>query len=392
VGLVLVGAVSLLIYLVLNAYAPQLRSNESGGGNVLSKSAIGFAGIRRLLNDTGVDVVPGREPPASGRFSLVVLTPELLVSSESKLADLSALGQRLVVLPKWMTMPDREHSGWVVNLGLAGKGAVKELIAKFAKDAVITQDSGIVRTRLTARYEQFDDASKERQISVDQLQTISGKGLEFDVVDDQGRALLAHVPGTQIFILSDPDLLNNLGLGNRDVARVALAMIHSVRVGDKPVSFDITLNGFGTSPNILHAVFSPPLLGATLCAILAAAFLAFHAFHRFGPETRPERVFAFGKRALADNTAAVIRLMRREARMAPRYAQVTLNIVASDVGQSRDRHGNLAWLGPLEQRAGVEHRFADLKAEAAAVDDVLGLLRVAQRLYRWRVGVLHEHR
>jgi hypothetical protein len=169
-------------------------------------------------------------------------------------------------------------------------------------------------------------------------------------------------------------------------------LILDLRRNDGPIRFDLTLNGFRKSPEVLRAVFSPPFLGATLCAILAAAFIAFHAFSRFGPVARPDRVFAFGKRALADNTAAVIRLMRREPQMARRYAQATLRMVAERTGVARERMAEPGWLAMLEKRNGTQLPFAELDAEAARVRDTNALIKVAEKLYRWRRGILHEHR
>ena len=44
---------------------------------------------------------------------------------------------------------------------------------------------------------------------------------------------------------------------------------------------------------------------------------------------------AFGKRALADNSAGLIRLARREPRMAPRYLDLTRAAVARALGVTR---------------------------------------------------------
>jgi len=62
IGLVVVSALSLLAFLILSAYAPELRSEKSGGNDALSKSAVGFAGLRYLLDNTGdeVEIVSSR--------------------------------------------------------------------------------------------------------------------------------------------------------------------------------------------------------------------------------------------------------------------------------------------------------------------------------------------
>lgn len=392
VGLVLISAISVLVYLVLTAYAPQLRTDASAGENVLSKSAIGYAGIRSLLEKLDIDVVASREPPTSGQFSLVVLTPELIASDPSRLAQLAGLGPRLIVMPKWSTIPQPFHPGWVAKLGLLDTGYLKALLANLVANASFSREPDMRAVRLSARFQEFSAIAAQGTVDIVSLQTISRTGLEFDVVDQKGRAVLAHVPRTQIFILSDPDLMDNLAIGKPATARIGIEIIRALRVGDKPVSFDLTLNGLGNSPSVLLAVFSPPLLGATLCAILAAVLIGIQSFHRFGPGVRRDRVFAFGKRALADNTAAVIRLMRRQPRMATRFAQTCVNLVAAHAGHPRGGLGTLSWLRQLEQRAGVTRSFSELNADAQQVETVSALLSIAKKLYQWRQEVLNERR
>lgn len=390
VGLVLISALSALGFLALSAYAPDLRSDTSSNATVLSRSAIGFAGLKALLDGVGIGVNVGREPPRGGAFSLVVLTPEVSTLPKD-LAALAGLRPRLVVLPKWNVTPDPEHSGWVMKFGTVDPSISVSLLETLAKGAKIAQSAGHRPVGFKAVYARFAPQRAAAPLNIEALQTISGPGLEADVVDDQGRAVVVQIRGSQTYILSDPDILNNAGLHDLNTARVGTALIQALRVGDAGVSFDVTLNGFGRSRDLLRTVFSPPFLGATLCAILAAAFIAFHAMSRFGSPRRQDRAFAFGKRALADNTAAVIRMMRREPAMAPRYAQAALRQAAGFFGLSREQAADPSMIGALERRGAVSDRFANLQAEAASVRDAGGLMRIAKKLYRWRRDITHGH-
>ena len=75
--------------------------------------------------------------------------------------------------------------------------------------------------------------------------------------------------------------------------------------------FDVTLNGLGSSKSPLKLMFDPPFLAVTL-AIVAALLLAGPAGDR--PLRRAaagrERAIAFGKAALVDNSAALVRKAR----------------------------------------------------------------------------------
>ena len=51
--LFLIGAAATIILLVLFAYAPDLRGDITNGSNAVSRSAIGFAGLKRLMELSG---------------------------------------------------------------------------------------------------------------------------------------------------------------------------------------------------------------------------------------------------------------------------------------------------------------------------------------------------
>ncbi len=61
VGLLTVAIGTFGLLVVLDAYAPEWRGDERGGGNALSRSAVGFAGIVELLRGLGVPVSVSRE-------------------------------------------------------------------------------------------------------------------------------------------------------------------------------------------------------------------------------------------------------------------------------------------------------------------------------------------
>ena len=392
ITLVLVSVLTALAFLALTAFAPDLRSGRSSGATVISKSAVGFAALRLLLDDMGIETAVGREPPsATGGFSLVILTPEPSTAA-TELATLAGPGPRLVILPKWIVAPDPEHSDWVRKLETDAPGDIAAMIQTIAKGARLAQRASMQKVLLGGVYARFRSPPSTARIAIDRLQTISGPNLEPDLTDEHGNAVLVQVKGTEIYILADPDLLNDQGLAGLDAARIAYTLVQAVRVGNAPVSFDVTLNGFKRSPGLLRSVFSPPLLGATLCVLLAAGFLGFHAMSRFGSPPLPGRALAFGKRALADNTAEVIRMMHREPAMAARYAQAVLSQVALHFSLDREAVADPDMVSRIEQRGQAPFRYAELSAEACRASDTYALVDVATKLYRWKQAVTHGHR
>src|ERR1044072_2777195 len=97
-SLVLISAFSLLAVMALSAYAPELRCTDNPEANCFSKSAIGFAGLLRLLKDCDVPVKTGRGQSAHeqiGQASLTILAPTL-VNSANQLREAGAPGARLL--------------------------------------------------------------------------------------------------------------------------------------------------------------------------------------------------------------------------------------------------------------------------------------------------------
>jgi hypothetical protein len=175
-------------------------------------------------------------------------------------------------------------------------------------------------------------------------------------------------------------------------ARAAAAIIQSLRANDGPVIFDVTLSGYRRSPNMLRLAFEPPLLGATLCALLAALLMGIHAAARFGAAQQEARTLALGKQALADNSAALIAMVGREHRIAPRYAAAIRRSVARIVGVPPDTRDYVLneLLDRQRRRNAPAQPLAGLMAEARRAEDAGDALRVARKLYRWKRDMIHE--
>jgi hypothetical protein len=133
-------------------------------------------------------------------------------------------------------------------------------------------------------------------------------------------------------------------------AQLADRLVHALAGGSRTVIFDLTLNGFKRTPNLLTLAFTPPFLAATLCLLLAALVAGWRAFLRFGPPRRAARAIAFGKGALVSNAAGLIRRTCRLHLIGGPYAT-----------RARER---LA-------RALALPRLADAEATEAAIDRAL---------------------
>jgi hypothetical protein len=228
--------------------------------------------------------------------------------------------------------------------------------------------------------------------TVDQLQAISGKDWRPLVTDQAGAALLVQsVQQPNLYVLADPDLMNTQGLRDLQRARLAVEVLDTLR-GQGPVIFDVSVNGFVRSRGVLKLAFEPPFLAATLCAAAAALLMGLHAAARFGAPRAEGRALALGKSALADNSAALLRLARREPAMAAPYADLIRQAVARAVAAPRtlDKAPLDTLIDRLAVKAGRPAVAAALTAEAEAVTDTAGLMAVARKLYDFRRGMTRE--
>jgi hypothetical protein len=214
------------------------------------------------------------------------------------------------------------------------------------------------------------------------LQTVGSKDIEPLIVNARGATVLGKLKRSQLYVLADPDLLNNHGMGDERQARAALALLDFLNsTGATAIRFDVTTNGLGRSRSPLKLAFDAPFLAVTLTIFAAMLLAGWQALVRFGPVRRPERAIAFGKAALVDNSAALIRKAGREAHLGARYVDVI-----------RDRAVALFRLPPSLDSQTLESRLEALNprrsfaATAQAAEQARNreeLLGAAQSLNHW---------
>ncbi|MFL6845251.1 MAG: DUF4350 domain-containing protein [Allosphingosinicella sp.] len=373
-----IGILAFVATLVLGAYAPDLRSGHNGGAHALSNSATGFSGIVRLAEATGRNPLVVRNALGLDSESLVVLTPEGGATDMTAILDQRKGRPTLVVLPKWQVVADPLHKGWVKAAGL---------LPSLEPEGVLTPKYPLSverrRSRLSPLRTIPDYAPAELRFTAPAaLQTVEGTGFKPLITDQDGRAVLVQFGDQPLYVLADPDLLSNQAMADVKQAAAALALLDFLNSTDSPhVIFDVTLNGFGQSRSPLKLAFDPPFLAATLALAAAMLLAGWQAIVRFGPVRRPERAIAFGKAALIDNAAALVRKARREAGLGGRYAEMVRERAAIVFGApARLREGALDdYLDRLEGRG----RFSALAEAARDAHGRNELLAAAQALHHW---------
>ncbi len=214
-SMLIAGLVGFVGLGVLTAYAPELKARSQGGENALSRSAVGYAGLVRLLQAEGTPVVVSRAkaPPSRDGSGLVVFTPPPgTPPSALKAARTPGSRRTLVILPKWGFTPDPDHIGWARAGGLTPPFLAASVIRGTPK-LQVDRRAGAGMTRLHTVGEGFGGMDGLATGSVQSLQTIRFEGANVLLADDAGWPLLLYV-GPDTYALTDPDLMDNEGLAS----------------------------------------------------------------------------------------------------------------------------------------------------------------------------------
>lgn len=388
-----VGVLGFVGTFVLGAYAPDLNAGRNGGAHALSNAATGYAGLVRLLEATGREPEVLRDVGQLGRTGLVVLTPERGAMPIDPAVGPREYKPTLMVLPKWSVVADRERRGWVRVTGALPRFEPQGVMAPGHKFTVLRRPgrgvtlrtapgvpaalrlSGLRPVQAITGYtpptQRNEDGGTE---TVDRLVPL--------VTDWRGGVVLGRFEGRPFFVLADPDLLSNHGIADLARARAAVALLDYAAGGRADgVAFDVTLNGLARGRSILKLAFEPPFLAMTLGIAAALMLVGWRALSRFGAPAVPTRAVAFGKRALLDNSAALVRKARREASLGRRYADAVrtrarelFGVPASLQGADADKY-----LDRLSNR----ESFGELAAAVERAGDRDELLGAARRLHGW---------
>jgi len=223
------------------------------------------------------------------------------------------------------------------------------------------------------------------------VQTIAGDGLTPLLTLPGGEALVARWGEQPHYIAADPDLFNNHGIKDPAHAQAALALIDALNSSENgPVAFDLTVNGLAgdTSPSLLRTALEPPFLAMTLALAFAAILAGLHGAFRFGQPRREARAIAFGKAALVENSAGLIRLARRETRLGTAYADVVRQEAARLSGAPATLQNEA--LDAYLDRLTKDDRppFSALAARLARARDRHELVAAARALFSWKKDII----
>lgn len=381
--LLAVGILSFAAVMALMAWSPDLASRDRPGATPYSRSASGYAGLIDMLEAEGRNVsisrLRDRMERSDGRL-LIITMP--LYGRTFDIDDIAP--PALIVLPKWRFMANPARRAFELDTRLADIKAVDAMLGLVEEDARVIRlrNPGTLETPFGETNPQFDH----------EMQVVKSAAFT-DVIDIPGGQFLARLGDEEIYVLSDPDVLNNFGLARPENAITGLSIIDLVsRNSGQPIVFDATIHGFERSRSLLKTLLDIPFLGATLIALATMGLIGWAAAIRFGAPEREAPAFAAGKQALADNSAGLISMAKREPRMAPGYLALTRRALIKELGlpKTLSEEDVAALLDRMGKQQGIETSWSDIRrglsAPAASRDD---LRQKARALWRWRKEMTH---
>ena len=397
-ALILGGFALFLALIWLIGSGADFGGGNNGQAHAASKGLNGYAGLVRLAEAEGYAVTRSRSPSGLDTDGLLVLTPPFDADADELgklLAKRKQIGPTLVILPKWTALRpppvlprevrEKFKPGWVVLADALAADWPTLLPPPYG----FTHKLDTLDKNSRARWSGLGASGSLPAASV--AHALEKDGHEPLVSDASGRVLAMRVVGRQgtgfdnnahlTVFLAEPDLANNYGLADRQRAAAMMELFHQLTAETEfdNVTFDLTLNGFGASENLLTLAFRPPFLAATLCLLLALVIIGWRAFKRFGAaaaEGGP--AIAFGKARLIANGAGLILRARRFHLLGAPYAALSARRLAERLGLTR--HDPAALDEALARRLPAEEPFSRRAARLEAAGKPAEILAAAQAL------------
>jgi hypothetical protein len=384
IGLIVAGLLSFAAFVLLLAYGGDGGVRNRERATAVSRSAIGFHAL--------FDLTGRLHPVELLRQGGLLDTPDLVVVSleaTNTREEVEALLRRranlptLLILPKWLVRADPDRRGWVRSLGPFHGGEAARLLGNVTAEQI----------RIGPRSRPAPGEGLLHGVTVPLppiTQVVRGQDIE-PLIDTPQGAVVARWRDRPHFIVADPDLMNNHGLRDPRVAEAAVQMLLQFHPNyeEDVIRFDLTLNGVDSGGNsLLRAMFEPPFLALTLALVAAALLAGYHGAVRFGPARRPVRAIPFGKAALVENSAGLVRLAGRDVRLGGAYADVVRDDAARAGGAPPTlRDADLDAYLDRFTRPG-QASFTALAHAVRTARDRGELLAAARALFAWKKDMI----
>ena len=399
-----ISATSLTAGLVLMALSPDLERPPSEQADSFSRSAIGHHALVEILRELDIPVLVSRHATArrAGSSLLLLLEPPDIKAAElgrfRHMLDVSP--QALLTLPKWEGRSNPNTPGWIAEVDLVDSDQIIRLLDALEIDALLARPA----EPTTGWSHSFETDLPGPDLPNPQL--LYSRVIEPLIWCDQG-ILLGSLPfggdrvggpPRHLWILSDPDLLSNHGIGRSQNARLAVGVVEAARnsAGDElAVIIDETMHGFKRIPTLWRELLDYPLVLALLQGLLALGAVLWAGMGRFGQPLPVPPAIEPGKRFLIENTAELLKLGGHSPHTLSRYLRSSVREVsrALHAPSGTGSAGSRKWLDRAGEARGIRISLSQLEASVADIirtkrKEDASVIAVAWRIHEWRTEML----
>jgi hypothetical protein len=367
-------------------------SSDAVGPSSFSRSAIGHAGLAETLRRLGVSVVKSkfnsREKLGDGSL-LVIAEPRSAIVSQDSVATLLNAKTVLLVLPKWQGTASDQHAGWLGYADLLPTSAAGEVLNLAVAQATVARRPAVDAWGTNELGETPQPTSPVQLMRSGQLRPIVADGEDILVGEIAER-------GRRLWVLADPDVIENHGLAEGANAAFAVALIDALRGPEGSVVFDETVHGYVARPaNPLKLLFEFPFVVTTAQGLVAVALLLWATMGRFGsPETAPPALGS-GKQGLIENAAKLLGFAGHQQRMVRRYVQATIRDAARQLHAPRGLSDTalLEWLRRVGEARNADIDCLAVYRETDAIVEtrrggIAPLIPIARDIHKWKREIL----
>ena len=411
------GAILFALSVLLHADddSPESRGEKSRPG-AFSTSAVGHAGMYDILKRLGFPVLRSAGNTLGmldGRGTLIVAEPSLYLIDDEDGRRLLDVPRLLLVLPKWYGKADEKRPAWLENMNPVALGTARQTLS------LVTVRGDVLRTDWPAEWQNNQlGIAPAKPAGVNVVQLIRSRDTRQSslsikpIVGDKDGMLVGEIVdrGRRIWILSDPDVMANHGIGEGNNAAFMVKLVNTLRFinnndAGAAIVFDETVHGFREAEgSFVKLLFRFPFVVVTALLAASGILLLLAGVGRFGAPRVPKPVLDFGKYGLINNSARLLDYAGYHAGTLRRYIVMTVRTTAQALHapQSLDEKQLAAWLDRIGKARGASVSCMAVLQEAARASSGSGnergggekanlprLFECARAIHKWKGELLH---
>jgi hypothetical protein len=412
--IVATAVVILFVFLLLRVLVPRLKSGNSPYGdsldeNFYSISAVGFAGFQELMSQAGGPKIKRQTFSnqnldqdglllVSGNDIFTLIPMAFEESQDQDPSDHKPVKKAaaLVFLSKWDYGEHPDQSSWVAEQKLKSSHIV-EMEAEYLLPEDQQPQFAIVNWPSADKFSSIWDLPAPVGRDVIQLLKPDRDIVMEPIVYTPDGILVARFENLNlvIYLVTDPDVANNHGLGLGNNADFILKVVKNIYrqeglTGDMSIlDFDVT--DFLTADN-QNPFFGPlleyPYFVITLLTILTALIFFAAVGQRFGGLGHFSHEVGFGKTKLIDNSAKLMARPNLLPYALEAYQKMTIQWAEKTFhAPSQSEIDSLLWLDKVAAAKGLETNLTSIVAmgqRARNLKSNEAMISCALKLYKFR--------